>query len=132
MKNKTQQRAAILRVIKSTKSHPTTQWIYEQARKEVPGIGLATVYRNLRLLKEKGEVTEVHTTQGIARYDGITASHDHFICDDCGKIIDIQPVLKISLDYHLSAATGFEVTRHHLEMHGICPDCRKYVKNSSA
>jgi len=54
MLKRSKQREAIVRVLKRTSSHPTAEWIYEEVKKEIPNIGLATVYRNLRLLKEAG------------------------------------------------------------------------------
>jgi len=66
---KSKQKEAIIKVLRRTSSHPTAEWIYEQARKEMPGIGLATVYRNLRSLKEAGEISEMHIFSDAARFD---------------------------------------------------------------
>lgn len=48
-----------MRVLKSTDSHPTADWIYEKGRKEMPNISLGTVYRNLNMLKAKGTIIDL-------------------------------------------------------------------------
>ena len=56
MKRRSKQRESIVRVLRGTRSHPTADWVYEQVRKEIPNISLGTVYRNLKMMKERGEI----------------------------------------------------------------------------
>ena len=122
---KSKQKEAIIKVLRRTSSHPTAEWIYEQARKEMPGIGLATVYRNLRSLKEAGEISEMHIFSDAARFDGNTNMHYHFCCDRCGKILDLDEPIDATIETKIARRTGLKVTGHHLELAGLCLDCQE-------
>ena len=78
-------RDAILTCLRSTDTHPSAEWIYENVRQEIPDISLATVYRNLSLFKEQGMISSLGTVKGIERFDGNVEPHVHFICSECGK-----------------------------------------------
>ena len=126
MNRKSKQREAIIRVLRGTSSHPSAEWIYEQVKKQLPNIGLATVYRNLRLLKEAGEVSEMHTSNETARFDGNTDVHYHFRCDRCGKILDLREPIDATIETRIARSTGLNVTRHHLELGGLCLECQSF------
>lgn len=125
MQKKSKQREAIVKVLKSTSAHPSAEWIYEKVKKEIPNIGLATVYRNLRLLKKTGEVSEMHASNDTARFDGNTNVHYHFYCDGCGKILDLDEPIDTTIQIRIARRTGLKVTRHNLELGGLCLDCQK-------
>ena len=63
--------------------HPTAETIYMNVRETFPKISLGTVYRNLSLLSELGEIQKISTGIGPDRFDGNTAPHYHFICQKC-------------------------------------------------
>ena len=84
------QRKLILEIIRSTKIHPTAEWIFQEAKKSIPSIGIATVYRNLKVLTEAGEIRKVSTVDGVERYDGNIVRHYHFRCNECGGILDLE------------------------------------------
>jgi Fur family peroxide stress response transcriptional regulator len=125
MYKKSKQRDAIVRVLRSTSTHPSAEWIYEQVKKEIPSIGLATVYRNLRILEESGEILEMHTLNNTSRFDGDTRTHYHFCCDLCGKIIDLDEPIDTTIETRIAKRTGLKVTRHHLELGGLCLECQR-------
>ena len=87
---KTKQRDLILKVLRSTDTHPTADWIYEQVKKEMPNISLGTVYRNLGKLAELGEITELKFGSKYSRFDGNPDNHYHFVCTECEKVIDVK------------------------------------------
>jgi Fur family transcriptional regulator, peroxide stress response regulator len=118
------QKEAIIRVLRETSSHPCAEWIHEEARRDLPGIGLATVYRNLRLLKKEGEVVEIHTSENGGRYDYNTGTHYHFCCDRCGVILDLDEPVDPAIEERVASKTGLRVTRHHLELGGVCLGCQ--------
>ena len=124
MNRKSKQREVIIRVLRGTTSHPSAEWIYEQVKKEIPNIGLATVYRNLRLLKQAGEVSEMHTSNDTARFDGNAGMHYHFLCDRCGAILDLDEPIDATVETRIARSTGLKVTRHHLELGGLCLECQ--------
>ena len=131
MNKRSKQRDAIIRTLRNTTSHPSAEWIYEQVKKEIPDIGLATVYRNLRLLKKAGEVVEMHTSNDTARFDGNTNNHYHFYCDRCGKVLDLDEPIDNSIETRIANKTGLKVTRHCIELGGLCLDCQKLEANDS-
>jgi Fur family transcriptional regulator, peroxide stress response regulator len=124
MRKSSKKKEAILQVVRSSPNHPSAESIYQQLKKEIPELGLATVYRNLRLLKENGQICELHGGNGTARYDGNTISHNHFYCDKCGKILDLSEPLDQLLENQINSHTGLKVTRRHIELGGLCPDCQ--------
>lgn len=84
------QREAIKTYLMSVKEHPTAEMIYNKIREEYPNISLGTVYRNLTLLVELGEIVKVPSLDGCDHFDGDTSRHYHFICTECGSIMDLD------------------------------------------
>ncbi|MDM8000880.1 MAG: transcriptional repressor [Dehalococcoidia bacterium] len=120
---KSRQREAILRVLRSTRSHPTAEWIYEEVRREIPNISLGTVYRNLRLLKEHGDILELEQAGTFRRFDGNASNHYHFRCEGCGRVFDIDEPVVSGIDERIEKKTGFRVSHHRLEFRGLCREC---------
>jgi Fur family peroxide stress response transcriptional regulator len=122
----TPQRIAILRVLSISKGHPSVEDIYEQVKEEFPTTSLATVYKNISMLKELGEVQELSFSAESSRYDGNRPDpHPHLICTRCKKIIDPDLESLESVSAELVRETGFSITSHRLDFFGICPDCQK-------
>ena len=97
------QREIIKEIVCSTKSHPTADWIYSEAKKKIHNISLGTVYRNLKTLEEIGSIKLIHDHDQV-KYDGNTEEHHHLKCIECGKLIDADIVsnlnrLKIVKEY---------------------------------
>lgn len=122
---RTKQREVILKVLRNTKSHPNAFWIYEQVRKEIPKISLGTIYRNLNLLRDKGEILELYFSRPFSRFDGNTTNHYHFICHNCELIFDLDEPVDKKLDRKIAQKTGFKISLHRLEFQGLCPNCQK-------
>ena len=125
MLKKTKQRATILRVLKSTTSHPTADWIYDAVRKEIPNISLGTVYRNLKILRESGEILEIRFSGTFSRFDGRPNNHYHFRCDKCGYVSDVEEPVNKEIDERIAQETGFKISYHWLEFRGLCKECQK-------
>lgn len=119
---KSRQRQIILDLLSEMKNHPTAREIFAQVRE----MGQATVYRNLRILKEQGEIIELSVGPGAKRYDRNIMRHEHFTCRACGRIEDIYP------DYRLLAKgvlqKGYQVEGWKIEAFGICRECRRKQK----
>lgn len=88
-------------------------------------MSLGTVYRNLKVLAELGEVQVLDGPGGTKRYDACTDSHYHFVCERCGRIVDLDIELEADLDRLVAERTGFDVQRHTLEFRGVCGECRR-------
>ena len=118
-------RDAILQVIRSTDSHPSAEWIYSQVKPIYPDISLGTVYRNLALFEETGEVIAVATVDGQKRYDATADPHTHFICECCNSVIDVETPQPFAEMYKaLRKVHGLEANHHSLTFYGKCDKCR--------
>ena len=117
-------RDAILSCVRSTDVHPSADWVFDQVRKDIPDISLATVYRNLALFKQQGLIASVATVRGVERFDGNTDPHVHFICQNCDAVIDLP---QLSVPHSLSAQAahhiGGTVDVCQLSFTGICYHC---------
>lgn len=121
----TKQKRVILDVLRSTHTHPSADWIYEQARKIVPDISLGTVYRNLNSLRDNGEILELNYGSTYSRYDGIADNHYHFYCEKCNKLVDVTIPVYEGLDKMVQDTTGCQVSYHRMEFYGLCNECKK-------
>lgn len=125
----TPQRLAIVKVLAASKGHPDVETIFEAVRPEFPTMSLATVYRNVILLKSIGEILELGFPDGSNRYDGNKPySHPHVVCMHCKKIIDPDLVSLEEMTKEVARETGFQIVSHSLEFFGICRDCQKIKK----
>ncbi|MFW6381039.1 MAG: Fur family transcriptional regulator [Bacillota bacterium] len=123
-KRMTKQRKTILEVLKNTDIHPTADWIYEQVKKEIPNISLGTVYRNLNVLEEMGEIMVLDYGSTYSRYDGTPYNHYHFKCEQCGQVFDLEMDILDNLNDRVEQETEFKIDYHRLEFYGLCPECR--------
>lgn len=85
------QRNVILDIVRGSDAHPTAETVYDLAKEAIPGIGIATVYRNLNILAENGDITRINTENGKDRFDGHMDEHYHMVCSQCGEVIDLYP-----------------------------------------
>lgn len=117
------QREAIKHCLMNRCDHPTAEMIYRSIKDDYPNLSLGTVYRNLSLLAEMGEIRKITSTGGPDRFDSYTTPHYHFCCRECGSVIDLD--LAFSEGLNALAATKFagKIEQHTLQFSGICPDC---------
>src|SRR5215510_10205376 len=120
----TKQRRTVLRVIRESDEHLTANEVFERARKLLPGIAFATVYNSLRYLKNEGLIGEVRFGADCTRYDRTLNRHDHAICDNCGKLVDLELSIPGGLIKEAARRSKFEAESIELTLHGLCPECR--------
>lgn len=120
----TEQRRIVYEVLRSTKTHPTADWIYEKARQRLPKISLGTVYRNLNVLRDEGLIRELHGVDRKAHFDADIHPHAHFVCTHCGTIRDVMPPPQVEWR-SLKDLVGCEVERQEIQFFGVCPACRR-------
>ena len=125
MPRKTKQREAILRVLRSTKSHPTADTIFEQVRKEIPNISFGTVYRHLRMMKKSGEIRELDLSGKPSHYNSDMREHYHLRCENCDRVFDLNQPVDITVSDTAGEEMGFKVTHPVLELRGLCKDCQE-------
>jgi Fur family transcriptional regulator, peroxide stress response regulator len=129
MRRVTRQKEAILRILSNTSSHPTADQIYVEVKKEIPSISKGTVYRNLKILQESGEITELVLNSALGRYEVKQKNHYHFRCERCARVIDLDIPVERGLDRKVALRTGLKISGHQLEFRGVCRDCQPNIKN---
>jgi Fe2+ or Zn2+ uptake regulation protein len=82
------QKIKILNFLRSVKTHPTAETVYKHVKKSLPTITLATVYRNLNQLAKNSAILRLEINKEY-HYDADISYHQHFVCKQCGKIIDV-------------------------------------------
>lgn len=117
------QREAIKDFLASRKDHPTADMVYTHLREEFPNISLGTVYRNLALLSETGDILKLSCGGNSDRFDACTTPHYHFYCRSCKGVSDLElPSMDL---INLAAAEQFDgkLEGHELYFYGLCKDC---------
>ena len=121
----TPQRLAIIRLLAESKGHPSVESIYNDLQGDFPTMSLATVYRNVMLIKSMGEVLEQGFPDGSKRYDGNKPyPHTHLICVRCKKIMDPELGDLEDMSEAVAKETGFRILNHRMDFFGICPECQ--------
>jgi Fur family transcriptional regulator, peroxide stress response regulator len=120
----TKQRTAVLQVIRESEQHMTANEVFEDARRLLPGISFATVYNSLRYLKQEGLIGEVRFGADVTRYDRKLERHDHALCSNCGKLIDLDLAIPPALFRKATELSQFEADSVEIILRGTCPDCK--------
>lgn len=124
LRRETRQKKIILEELKKVNTHPTADSIFRMVRRKLTSISFGTVYRNLNLLRDRGEVLELACGKYSCRYDGDTRNHYHLFCLKCKKASDLDmPVLK-NLDEKVSKGSNFLVEYHRIDFYGYCKKCK--------
>ena len=120
----TPQRLAIVKILAKSEGHPSVEHIHAQIREDFPTMSLATVYRNILLIKSLGEVLELGFPDGSNRYDGNKPyPHPHLICMECKKIVDPDLDSLDEMKKEVARENNFKILNHRLDFFGICSDC---------
>ena len=95
----------------------------ENVRKIYPNISLGTVYRNLSLLSELGEIQKLSNFGGADHFDGCVTPHCHFMCKKCGQVLDLETEdLNEVAEKAVKNFSG-KITECDIRFFGICPKC---------
>ena len=118
------QREAIKNFLMTRKDHPTADVVYSAVRKDFPHISLGTVYRNLSLLADLGEIARLRLSDGIDHFEADTSPHYHFICTHCNSVIDLDLKSIEAVDaYNGTELDGNRIAGHVTYFYGTCCDC---------
>lgn len=118
----TEQKRALQAILETAERPLTVHEILALGQRQVKGLGLATVYRNVRAFVEDGWITPVELPGESVRYElAAKQHHHHFHCESCDRVFDI-PMCTRGIEKGLPE--GFVVERHEILLHGLCPDCR--------
>lgn len=118
------QREAIKTFLANTTLHPTADIVHAHIKKEFPRISLGTIYRNLSLLAEQGELQQLPCVNGGDRFDANTTSHAHFTCSKCYCVLDLDiPEQLQELNKAVTNTFGGHIHSQQIMFHGLCPKC---------
>ncbi|MBS2021403.1 MAG: transcriptional repressor [Deltaproteobacteria bacterium] len=122
----TRQRDVIVDTFFQATGHLSVDELLEQVLKRDANIGAATVYRTMKILSEAGLASARHFDDGQTRYEAALDRHhhDHLICTSCHTIVEFENERIEELQDAVAAEHGFTVTRHKLELYGLCKNCQ--------
>jgi Fur family peroxide stress response transcriptional regulator len=120
----TPQRIEIFKALLLTDSHPTAEDVFRMVRKHLHSISLDTVNRTLLTMAQIGAAFVVEGTGQPRRFDGGLEDHQHFLCIQCGKVIDFhhEPFDNIQLPQELEGK--YKVLRKTVYLEGLCEECK--------
>lgn len=119
----TMQRLLILETVRELQCHATADEVYEKIVQKYPQISKGTVYRNLNLLSDMGEIRKLEMPNGAARFDHICQKHYHARCVKCGQIFDVEMDFIEDLDKYIKNTHGFKILGHDIIFKSICLAC---------
>jgi Fe2+ or Zn2+ uptake regulation protein len=106
--------------------HMTAEEIYMKAKKMHPSIAVGTVYRNLGLMTQSGEIRRIVMSNGPDRYDRSLLPHEHITCQNCGRVSDIAVC---DLRNYLEKQTGIKILGYDLNLKYMCDECKNKGSN---
>ncbi len=121
MKHNTKQRQAIIHCLSRARGPMSPYEIHELAAEEVEGLGIATVYRNLKLLAQEGKVKEFVLPGEGTRYEPAGLQHHHhFFCRGCDRVFCVEGCPR---GFSSMIPEGFVLEDHEIVLYGQCQDC---------
>jgi len=125
-KRATSQRKILLDLIQQADGHLDADELYRRARELGHTISLSTVYRNLKLFKERGLVAERHFGEEHHHYEAKpVGEHHHLVCLGCGEVTEFMSRLIKQMKRQVELESGFVITDAEIRMRGYCPHCRQ-------
>ena len=125
MNRNTIQRALVLEAVNKLRCHATVDEIYHEIIKTHPHISRATVYRNLNLLSDRGEIRKMEIPGGTGCFDHLLHDHCHVRCERCKRIFDVDMEYVSGLEHNIKDTHGFDFTGYDIVFRGICPKCKR-------
>ena len=125
------QRSLVLDTVRELRCHATADEIYHRLVRKYPTISRGTVYRNLTLLSETGEIRKVSMSGGADRYDHQCSAHYHARCVECGRVSDVDMEVLADLEQRIVDAQGFHFTGHDVVFKGVCRECHSRLKKGT-
>ena len=121
------QRESIKEFLMTRKDHPTADVVYENVKKIYPNISLGTVYRNLSLLSDLGEIQKLSSFGGADHFDGCVTPHCHFMCTECKQVLDLETEDVNDLVPKAVRNFGGKISSCDIRFFGLCED---FLKNT--
>ena len=119
----TSSRRILLEVLFESDAHLSADELAEAVQRRAPDVHLSTIYRNLDDLSELGVIADTHLGHGAATYQLASLAHGHFICEQCGAMIEAPDEIFRGLARSAKNQLGFSIDPHHFAILGRCADC---------
>ena len=119
------QRQLILETVQKSKQHMTAAQVYQLARKNCPHLSLGTVYRNLNLLVDIGQLRRIGVPGEADRYDWQLETHQHLFCPRCKKVLNLA-MQSDALEALVQSCPGIQAEDYNFIVTGLCPDCKQH------
>jgi len=126
-------RDLIFEHIINTTDHFTVDQLYQRMLTVDPSIGIATVYRTIRLLVDCGILMEHTFGEKRGFFEVVAADrqhHDHLICTSCGRIIEFQNNVIEAAQQQIGQQYHFSIESHKLEIYGTCQQCQQQISKN--
>lgn len=120
----THQRVEVLREVAKSDGHPSVEAILEGVKSRIPMVSIDTVYRTLWLLTDLGLITTLGPRRDAIRFDANLSPHHHYVCVKCGVAMDVETLDLDKLQIEEKLKGLGSVDSAHLEVRGICAQCR--------
>lgn len=117
------QRDSIKEFLATRKDHPAADVVYMGVRQTFPNISLGTVYRNLTLLADMGEIARLRVGDGVDHFDFDTSPHYHFVCSECGCVSDLELPFAEHLTQAARERFAGEIEGQVTWFYGRCAEC---------
>ena len=122
-------REAIIAFFSRENRYVTPETVWKEVKKNLPQLGLPTVYRNLEQMRKIGILTQVDGAEnrfyfGLCRAKNSGEHHHHISCQKCHRVSEVEICYLESLTKGIKKKTGFLITGHKLQLTGVCKDCR--------
>lgn len=121
------QRDLIISEFYRSKGHISAEELYSKLKKKHSSLGLATVYRTLKILTDAGLALERRFNDGYTRYELSEGDshHDHLVCVECKKVEEFENEEIEKLQDKVAKEYSFTIRDHKLELYGLCGECSK-------
>jgi len=125
----TPQLLATYEAVAASADHPSAEQVLERVRSSLPRVSLGTIYRNLEKLRDLGRLRVLQLAGGSAHYDAVMDAHDHFVCEACGDVEDLEAGGRGGRTRELEKA-GFVVHWRTTAVYGLCRGCAAASRRS--
>ena len=124
IRRNSRQRQLILDVMRGEGIHMNADQVYQKVKQADPSIGIATVYRNLNLLTEMGEIQKFQDRSTGFMYDGNPKKHHHFYCRYCKRYFDVSFSVEEQMIRQVEDQMGVSVEDLNISLEGCCNQCK--------
>jgi len=121
----TVQRELVLDAVRQLMNHASADEVYRYISERHPSVGKATVYRNLNLLADEGQILRVRLPGGAEHFDHNCHDHYHVYCISCGQVQDVDMESLGDLKQYILDDHGIEYLGYDVVFRGICAECRE-------